>query len=108
MRNAIEDEVSVGTHQLCQVYVFVVDAEVVAFSDEAFNYLNHGALSKIIRARFEAKAQNANSCGTSVQDELQAFGNLRFVAGQDGGHNWQRKILRFGLISQSSKIFRKA
>jgi len=41
--NTIKDEVSVGPDQASYIYVFVIDAQIVAFTQESFDDFDHGA-----------------------------------------------------------------
>ena len=42
------------------IHVPVVDAQIVAFPEEAFDHLNHGAFTKVVSTRFEAEPQYAD------------------------------------------------
>src|SRR5580704_9511530 len=100
--NAIEDEVPIGPDQACHIYVSVKNAQVIALADEAFDDLNHGTLSQIVRPGFETKTQNSYPPVFLLRYELQPFRNLHFVAWQDRVHDRQVQIVAFGLIREST------
>src|SRR5262249_25413888 len=89
MGNAVEDEIAVCAHQAGYAHVLVVDAKVKALSDKALDNLDHRALTQVVGARLEAKAENPDPPVSLLHDELDPFGYLYFVAWQDRGHDGQ-------------------
>src|SRR5690349_18795862 len=108
VRNAIENEIPIGTNEAGQVHILIENAQVVTFSDEPFDYFDHGTFAQIVGARLEAEAQNTDSFVLIFHDELQSPINLEFIARQDRSHDGQVQILHFGLVRQSPQIFWQA
>src|SRR5579864_551006 len=89
VRNAIEDEIPIGTNETGQVHILIENAQVVAFSDESFDYFDHRTFAQIVGARLETESQDTYSFVLIFQDELQSPVNLEFIARQDRSHDGQ-------------------
>src|ERR1019366_4522362 len=87
------------------IHILVIDAQVVAFADEALDDFNHRAFAQIVRSRFKAEAQDPDSRVPLFHNELLAPSNLHFIARQNGSENRQMQIVHFRLIGQCAKIF---
>ena len=89
MRNTIENEIAIGTNQTGDIYVLVIDAQVVAFADEPLDDFDHGAFAQVISPRLKAEAQDTNFLVPLIHDELYAPANLYLVAPQNRCKNRQ-------------------
>lgn len=108
MGDAVEDEVAIGSDQAGDVHVLVVNAQVIAFSDEALNDLDHGAFPQIISTRLEAESEDADTAVFLLHDEPKAFADLELVAWQNGANNGQLQVMDLGLVGESAQILGEA
>src|SRR5882757_179071 len=108
VRNTGEDEIPVGTDQCGNVYISVVNAEVVALPDEPFDHFDDWTLAKVIRTRLEAEPEDSNTFISIFQYRLDSARNLHLVAGQNRAENRKLQIMHLCLIRECSQIFRKA
>src|ERR1700722_1740052 len=103
--NVVQDKVSVRAHQTGDIHVPVIDAQIVTFSQQSFDDLNHRTFSQIVCSSLETESQNAHSLVALFRDELQTSRDLHFVAGQNRSENRQIQIVHLRLVRQRPKIF---
>ncbi len=37
--------------ELSELYILIVDSEIIALADQAFNYFDHGTFTEVVRSR---------------------------------------------------------
>src|SRR5579872_2599938 len=107
MRNSIQDEIPVRSNQSREAHVAIVDAQIVAFANQALNHLDHRALAKIVCARLEAESEDPDALGAKFHHQLDAARNLYLVAGKNRVHDRKLEIVYLGLIGDGAQILRK-
>ena len=107
VRDVIQDEVAIRADQAGYIYVFVVNAQVVALPDEMLDHIDHRTFAQIVCSGFEAETQHSDLSMTAFRNELDAFCHLQFVARQDRGHDREFEIVRLGLVRQRPEILRQ-
>lgn len=85
--NVVEDRILVSANQTYDIHVLVMDSQVVALADEAFDDFNHGAFAqiklKVFGARCDAVPKNKDH-------GVRLFGHVLFndvELALDGVHN---------------------
>ena len=66
VRDLVEDVALVGAHQLGQVDVGVVDADLVALADQPLHDLDHGALAQVVGAGLEGEPEHPDLARAGV------------------------------------------
>ena len=59
--NTVQNKLAVGARQRRRCSRSVVDPQIVALADQAFNHLDHRALTQIIGSGFEAESKNPDA-----------------------------------------------
>src|SRR5262249_9323165 len=86
----------------------VENAQIIPLTNESFDDFDQRALTKVISARLETKAQYADTLLPLTYNLIQAPANLRLIAREDGVENRRFEVVRFSLICKSPQILWQA
>src|SRR5437868_3209816 len=108
VRDTVQDEIAIRPYKAGEAHISVIDAQIVALADEAFDDLDQWTLSKVISPGFEADPQEADAIVILVHNEIEATPNLQLVAGEDRIQYRYFDVLHLGLVRQSTQVFGQA
>ena len=108
MRDAIHDEVTIGTHERRQAHVTVINLQLAALPEKMLDQVHQRRFAQIVCAGLEGDAKYSDASMALVENHPDALLELHLVGAKDRGKQRQLQIEHPSLVGERAQILRQA